>query len=156
MGCLLELTHDAQRLVGRAGHFNGGAVFAVARAAQDNTGGRDDERMRAVKISRSEFDRAAEAVDEWESGDGIDGGLNGGGVVGAGGRDGALGGDGGQRHAAAFVAGVREVGDAIALGCVRIHQLAVRPGVGPVALRREGGGEESEGESGETRKARTE
>ena len=80
-GSLLELAHDAQRLVGRTGHCNGGAAAAVARTAQYHTGGRNDERTRAVKISGCEFDRAAEAVHKRESGDGIDGGLNGGSIV---------------------------------------------------------------------------
>ena len=90
---LLQLAHDAQRLMGRAGHLNGGAVFAVARAAQDDTGGGDDERMRAVKVSCGEFDCSAKTVHERESGDGIDGGLNGCGVVRPGGRNGTFGGD---------------------------------------------------------------
>ena len=78
---LLKLAHDTQGLVGRAGHFDGGAAFAAARTAQDDTRGRDGERTRAVKISCGEFDCAAKAVHERKSGNGIEGGLNGGGVV---------------------------------------------------------------------------
>ena len=93
-------------------------------------------------MSQDREPRAAEAVCEGQGGDGIDGGLNGGAIVGAGRLHGLLDGDGREHNAAPFVSGVRKVHDPVAERGGLVDEFAVGAGMNPVALalgRRRGG-----------------